>query len=135
MPPNIDDATTSTDIIVREGSNVTLKCSAKGSPHPSIKWKRDDNGKISINKTLSGNVQTFFVAARVAFNGKFLYFLSTVVEWENETLEMTKVGRLDMGAYLCIASNGVPPSVSKRIKLSIDCKWIRRQKITGKNFI
>lgn len=35
---------------------------------------------------------------------------------------MTRVSRLDMGAYLCIASNGVPPSVSKRIKVSVDCK-------------
>jgi hypothetical protein len=28
-----------------------------------------------------------------------------------------------MGSYLCIASNGVPPSVSKRISLSIHCKY------------
>lgn len=36
---------------------------------------------------------------------------------------MKKVGRLDMGAYLCIASNGVPPSLSKRIKLDVDCEY------------
>lgn len=30
-----------------------------------------------------------------------------------------------MGAYLCIASNGVPPSVSKRIKVSVDCKYFK----------
>lgn len=68
-----------------------------------------------------------------------------VSEWENETLEMTKVSRVDIAAFLCIASvilfilmtvinylftaefyfslqNGIPPSVSKRIKLSIDCE-------------
>lgn len=28
-----------------------------------------------------------------------------------------------MGAYLCIASNAVPPTVSKRIKVSVDCKY------------
>lgn len=28
-----------------------------------------------------------------------------------------------MGAYLCIAQNSVPPSVSKRIKVSVDCKY------------
>lgn len=54
MPPNIDDAITSSDVIVREGSNVTLKCRATGSPMPSIKWKRDDNTKISISKTQAG---------------------------------------------------------------------------------
>lgn len=36
--------------------------------------------KININKTLA------------------------VSEWENDTLEMTKVSRADIGAYLCIAS-------------------------------
>ena len=36
--------------------------------------------KININKTLAVN------------------------EWENDTLQMTKVSRVDIGAYLCIAS-------------------------------
>lgn len=54
VPPNIEDALTSTDVVVREGANVTLKCRATGSPMPSVKWKRDDNSKISISKALSG---------------------------------------------------------------------------------
>lgn len=54
VPPNIEDYQTSSDAIVREGSNVTLTCKATGSPTPTISWKRDDNQQISINKTLSG---------------------------------------------------------------------------------
>lgn len=46
-----------------------------------------------------------------------------VTEWDGDTLEISKISRLDMGSYLCIASNGVPPSVSKRIKVSVDCKY------------
>lgn len=42
--------------------------------------KRDDAMKININKSLA------------------------VSEWENDTLEMTAVSRVDIGAYLCIAS-------------------------------
>lgn len=106
VPPNIDDSLSSSDVIVREGTNETLTCKATGSPQPSIKWKRDDNSKITINKTL------------------------TVTEWEGETLELTRISRLDMGAYLCIASNGVPPTVSKRIKVSVDFSpmlWIPHQ--------
>ncbi|KAF5299032.1 hypothetical protein FQR65_LT09495, partial [Abscondita terminalis] len=106
VPPNIDDSFSSSDVIVREGANETLTCRATGSPQPSVKWKRDDNSKISINKTL------------------------TVSEWEGETLELTRISRLDMGAYLCIASNGVPPTVSKRIKVSVDFPpmlWIPHQ--------
>ncbi|KOB65039.1 Lachesin, partial [Operophtera brumata] len=35
---------------------------------------------------------------------------------------MTAVRRVMNGAYFCIATNGVPPSVSKRILLHILCK-------------
>lgn len=57
VPPNIDDTLTSSDVIVREGANVTLRCRATGSPIPSIKWKRDDGNKISINKDIEGKFQ------------------------------------------------------------------------------
>ncbi|XP_044316694.1 neurotrimin isoform X3 [Drosophila rhopaloa] len=106
VPPNIDDALTSSDIIVREGDNVTLRCKAKGSPEPAIKWKRDDGNKIVINKSLE------------------------VHDLEADSLELERISRLHMGAYLCIASNGVPPSVSKRIKVSVDFSpmvWIPHQ--------
>lgn len=29
-----------------------------------------------------------------------------------------------MAAYLCVASNGVPPSISKRVQLKVQCKHI-----------
>ncbi|XP_029055041.1 lachesin-like [Osmia bicornis bicornis] len=106
VPPNIEDYQTSSDAIVREGSNVTLTCKATGSPTPTISWKRDDNQQISINKTLS------------------------VPEWKGETLEITRISRLDMGVYLCIATNSVPPTVSKQIKVSVDFPpmlWIPHQ--------
>ncbi|BES92341.1 IgLON family member 5 [Nesidiocoris tenuis] len=38
---------------------------------------------------------------------------------DGEVLHITKVSRLHMGAYLCIASNGVPPSISKRVMLRV----------------
>lgn len=52
---------------------------------------------------------------------------AAVLEWEGNSIEITKISRLDMGAYLCIASNGVPPTVSKRIKVSVDCKYTHTQ--------
>ncbi|XP_026320045.1 lachesin-like isoform X2 [Hyposmocoma kahamanoa] len=106
VPPTIDDSLSSSDVIVREGANVTLTCRANGSPKPTIKWKRDDNSKISISR---GHV---------------------VSDWEGEVLDMARISRLDMGAYLCIASNGVPPTVSKRVKVSVDFPpmlWIPHQ--------
>uniref|UniRef100_A0A8W7PDK7 Ig-like domain-containing protein n=1 Tax=Anopheles coluzzii TaxID=1518534 RepID=A0A8W7PDK7_ANOCL len=55
VPPNIDDSVSSSDVIVREGANVTLRCKATGSPPPSIKWKRDDNTKIAITRNNSAS--------------------------------------------------------------------------------
>jgi hypothetical protein len=35
------------------------------------------------------------------------------------------VRRNDMGPFLCIASNGVLPIVSKRILLNVNCEFVR----------
>ena len=40
-----------------------------------------------------------------------------------EQLDLIRVSRTEMGAYLCIAQNGVPPSISKRIILNVECKY------------
>lgn len=59
--------------------------------------------------------------------------LFSVLEWEGEVLEMARISRLDMGAYLCIASNGVPPTVSKRVKVSVDCELTFENKYSATN--
>lgn len=40
-----------------------------------------------------------------------------------EMLHIVKISRLHMGTYLCIASNGVPPPVSQRISLHVQCEY------------
>lgn len=47
----------------------------------------------------------------------------SVASIEGSYLEITDVTRLHMGPYLCIASNGVPPTVSKRIVLIVHCTY------------
>lgn len=54
---------------------------------------------------------------------QFVGFIS-VVSIEGAVFNITKVNRLHMGAYLCIASNGVPPTVSKRIRLIVHCEFM-----------
>lgn len=56
------------------------------------------------------------------FNVCIVYYAALAVE--GEMLWLTKITRSEMGIYLCIASNQVPPSVSKRMKLQIHCKYI-----------
>lgn len=39
---------TSNDLVVREGTNVTLTCKAKGFPEPYVMWRREDGNEMSI---------------------------------------------------------------------------------------
>ncbi|XP_059080787.1 limbic system-associated membrane protein-like isoform X2 [Tigriopus californicus] len=112
VPPRIEDSLSSGDKVRTEGSNVTLECTARGSPPPKVTWKRE-NG-LNINTDKSQNI--------------------SVPHVEGEMLRLYKVSRLDMGAYMCIASNGVPPAVSKRIHLGIDfppMMWIPAQQTSA----
>ena len=49
--------------------------------------------------------------------------MPAVQQIDGEVLELSSVSRTHMGSYLCIASNGVPPSVSKRITLKVECEY------------
>lgn len=51
------------------------------------------------------------------------YLPISVDTFGGESLHLVKLDRKQMGAYLCIASNEVPPAVSKRITLNINCKY------------
>ncbi|CAG5075787.1 Similar to LAC: Lachesin (Schistocerca americana) [Cotesia congregata] len=108
VPPDILDYPTSTDMVVREGSNVTLRCAATGTPEPTVTWRREAGGMITLSNW------------------------HEVPVLEGPELTLTRVTRLHMGPYLCIASNGVPPTVSKRIVLIVHFApmiWIENQLI------
>jgi Immunoglobulin domain len=55
VPPDILDYPTSTDMVVREGSNVTLKCAATGSPTPTITWRREGGDVFTVTGDKEGN--------------------------------------------------------------------------------
>jgi hypothetical protein len=48
VPPDILDYPTSTDMVVREGTNVTLRCAATGSPEPTVTWRREGGEDIPV---------------------------------------------------------------------------------------
>lgn len=99
IPPDIIYEETSGDMMVPEGGSAKLVCKARGYPPPKIVWRREDGGDI---------------ISRGGPQGK-----TKVTSLEGEIVNLTKVTRSEMGAYLCIAANGVPPSVSKRIMLHV----------------
>ncbi|XP_026670074.1 lachesin-like isoform X3 [Ceratina calcarata] len=97
VPPNIlDSLSTESTIAVRENQNITLTCKADGYPTPKLMWKREDGQNISINRH------------------------DRVPLYDGEQLNLTRITRNEMGAYLCIATNGVPPTVSKRITVDVE---------------
>ncbi|XP_059474237.1 lachesin-like isoform X1 [Neocloeon triangulifer] len=99
IPPDIVYEETSGDMMVPEGGSAKLVCKAKGYPKPKIVWRREDGGDIILRGLQSTR--------------------SKVASYENEVLSLVKVTRSEMGAYLCIAANGVPPSVSKRMMVHV----------------
>ncbi|XP_071544091.1 lachesin-like [Panulirus ornatus] len=97
-PPEIDDTQSSGDEVVTEGDRAVLKCVATGHPLPTMTWVREDSATIMVSDGL---------------------ITKPVSSWEGEILELNRVSRDDMGAYLCIARNSVPPQVSKRVLLHV----------------
>jgi neurotrimin len=49
VPPSFVTKETSTDMVVREASNVTLTCKATGYPEPYVMWQREDGQNINYN--------------------------------------------------------------------------------------
>ncbi|CAM1311075.1 Uncharacterised protein g5600 [Pycnogonum litorale] len=94
VPPQIVDERTSQDITVRENNDATLMCHSTGYPAPRIKWRRQDEREFMYN----GNK------------------VSTV---DGSLLNISRVTRAHMGTYLCIASNGVPPSITRKIHVNV----------------
>ncbi|XP_049816562.1 lachesin-like [Schistocerca nitens] len=99
VPPDFIAEDTSGDMVVPEGGTVRLTCRARGHPAPHVQWRREDSADLVV-KDPSG------IKTRVPI-------------YQGEVLKLTKVSRSEMGAYLCIASNGVPPSVSKRVMVNV----------------
>ncbi|CAG0884438.1 unnamed protein product [Cyprideis torosa] len=98
VPPDIISTESSRDISVPEGSTKELHCRAKGYPEPVVKWRREDNQDL----TVYDNKQT-----------------RKVKEFVGDTLVLREIHRSEMGTYLCIATNGVAPTVSKRFSVSV----------------
>ncbi|XP_029718596.1 lachesin [Aedes albopictus] len=100
VPPDIINEESSADIAVQEGEDATIVCKAVGHPTPRVTWKREDGEYMLLRKPQSRELIKV-----EAYNGTHLH--------------LPKLERRQMGAYLCIASNDVPPAVSKRVSLSV----------------
>lgn len=79
-----------------------------------VEWLFHDRWRIKKKRRgRRKRIVCYVIKCRLSFS---------VMEWDGEMLEITRISRLDMGVYLCIATNGVPPTVSKQIRVSVDCE-------------
>ncbi|CAG0890876.1 unnamed protein product [Cyprideis torosa] len=83
-----------TTLVLYEGENLRLQCSAAGKPKPNVSWKMEGSRLIRM-----GSWKT-----------------SEVEGWQ---LNITRINREHMGRYLCIASNGVPPNAYKMFSVEV----------------
>jgi len=103
VPPTIiDEESSPSTVSIREKHNASLICKATGVPYPNITWRREDG------KPIYRDVQR---SSGVMMSNNML---------QGEYLDLQDISREQMGAYLCIASNKIPPSVSKRITLIVE---------------
>ncbi|XP_045528481.1 lachesin-like [Pieris brassicae] len=99
IPPDFIPEETSGDTMVPEGGIARVSCRARGIPPPRVMWKREDGQDIVVRDSTGAKIK--------------------VHTYQGEVLNLTKISRSEMGTYLCIAGNGVPPTVSKRIHISV----------------
>ncbi|KAI5732403.1 hypothetical protein M8J77_026306 [Diaphorina citri] len=97
IPPTIvgsEHIFSSSPIVVREGDNVRLRCVATGHPKPSIIWKTSENKPITL-----GSWKDSAVAS--------------------STLNFTRINRINMGAYMCLADNGLAPAANQTFNIEV----------------
>ncbi|XP_014292759.3 lachesin [Halyomorpha halys] len=94
VPPRIVGGDSTKELVVRESTDMRLECHAEGYPEPYVMWRREDGKDMNYNGDIVNVV-------------------------DGEILHINRVSRLHMGTYLCIASNGVPPSISRRVSLKV----------------
>lgn len=94
---------------VARNDPVTLKCSADGTPAPTIEWYRD--GELIISSNGNGH-KGGGNSHRVMLPGGDLFFFR-VVHGRKES---------DAGVYWCLARNPQGSSRSRNATLTVACK-------------
>ncbi|XP_076436130.1 lachesin-like [Babylonia areolata] len=97
VPPRLTNDVTAGSVEVLEGNRAELVCNATGIPTPTITWFRQTARPSSTSQLL-----------RIGETG--------------QVLVIHNVTRHCKGVYLCVAENGVPPSVRREIRVQVKFK-------------
>ena len=102
------------ELIVTEGSNESITCTATGYPVPTIVWQNSDGSSLNNNRLVSVSSMPFSIGV-----GN-----ETIVSVE---LMVTGAMRVDSGMYRCSANNSVN-STTRSITITVHCKLYAVQK-------
>lgn len=98
---------------------VTTSLSPSSSSSPSSSLSLDKCARVVSTWLLCDD------APVISFSPWLLHVsFDTVVNTSGEELNIYRITRLHMGPYICLASNGILPSVSKRVLLKVQCKCL-----------
>lgn len=75
-------------------------------------WRPSEMMKVSAGSK---------VCSIMSLSHTWTFIRCLVFTIKGSKLMLQQANRNQMGAYLCIATNGIPPSVSKRITLVVNC--------------
>ena len=92
-PATITDV--SSDVCLREGSDLQLFCIASGRPAPNITWVRIFPSGIESDVLHRGT-----------------------------TWDLNNISRTENGTYRCTASNGVGGPVSRTLRVNVECEFM-----------
>ncbi|GFO21330.1 opioid-binding protein/cell adhesion molecule [Plakobranchus ocellatus] len=93
VPPTILSHLSSDDITVVEGEKITLMCNVTGVPPPNVTWWHRQPGLDNPKKRIGQ---------------------------EGEVLIIHNITRDCADLYECYVNNGIPPAVSKTIKVTVE---------------
>ena len=102
---SITTPTEGQQLILFEGNNGSITCTATGYPVPTVVWQNSDGSSLSNNRLVSG---------RPVISSTGVGNVSSV------SVELMVIGamRVDTGMYRCSASNSVS-STTRNINISV----------------
>ena len=99
VPPRIKDDLMPTKKKVREGESVEFACFASGTPKPNITWYIFNQAEQNFKP--------------MAHTGNHL--------------KIDNVNRYSSRRYQCRASNNIPPSDTRNLTFSVECKLLKHK--------
>ncbi|GAB0193300.1 neuronal growth regulator 1 [Grus japonensis] len=117
----------SSDIVVNEGSNVTLVCLATGKPEPSISWRHISPSGLKM-RTERKNViiqpQTHYAYHNENRKRHLRKRLIKAKPFESgQYLDIYGITRDQAGEYECSAENDVSVPDVKKVKVTVNCAF------------